>query len=56
MIRSNYINERSKRVTLAKGALRRLRPLIFQSTAALIYNALIQPHFDDCSLLRLDQP
>ena len=35
----------------AIGALRRIRPLISQSTAVLVYNSLIQPHFDYCSLV-----
>ena len=33
------------------GAFRRIRPLISQSTAVLVYNSLIQPHFDYCTLV-----
>ena len=33
------------------GALRRIRPLISQSAEVLVYNSLIQPHFDYCSLV-----
>ena len=40
-----------KKVISAIGALRRIRPLISQSTAVLVYNSLIQPHFDYCSLV-----
>ena len=39
-----------KKVTSAIGALRRIGPLIAQSTPLLVYNSLIQPHFDYCSL------
>ena len=31
--------------------VRRIRPLISQSTAVLVYISLIQPHFDYCSLV-----
>ena len=48
---SNHVNELCKKVTSAIGALRRIRPLISQSTAVLVYNSLIQPHFDYCSLV-----
>ena len=48
---SNHVNELCKKVTSAIGALRRIRPLISQSTAELIYNSLIQPQFDYCSLV-----
>ena len=33
------------------GAFRHIRPLISQSTAVLVYNSLIQPHFDYCTLV-----
>ena len=36
-------------ISSAIGALRRIRPLISQSTAEQIYSALIQPHFDYCA-------
>ena len=48
---SNHVNELCKKVTPAIGALRRIRPLISQCTAVLVYNSLIQPHFDYCSLV-----
>ena len=48
---SNHVNELCKKVTSSRGALRRIRPLISQSTAVLVYNSLIQPHFDYCSLV-----
>ena len=45
---SNHIKD-LKKISSAIGALRRIRPLISQSTAVQIYNALIQPHFDYCA-------
>ena len=33
------------------GVLRRLKPLLPQTTLALIYNSLIQPHFDYCGIV-----
>ena len=46
---SNHISELCRKISSAIGALRRIRPLISQSTAVQIYNALIQPHFDYCA-------
>jgi hypothetical protein len=36
------------KVSKVIGVLRRLKPLLPQSTLVLIYNSLIQPHFDYC--------
>ena len=38
-------------VSKALGVLRRLKPLLSRSTLVLIYNSLIQPHFDYCSIV-----
>ena len=46
---SNHISELCRKISSAIGALRRIRPLISQSTAVQIYHALIQPHFDYCA-------
>ena len=46
---SNQIKDLCRTISSAIGALRRIRPLISQSTAVQIYNALIQPHFDYCA-------
>ena len=46
---SNLVNELCKKVTSAIGALRRIMSFISQSTAVLVYNYLIQPHFDYCT-------
>ena len=48
---SSHINEVCKKVSLAMGALRHIRPFISQSAAMQIYNALIQPHLDYCRLV-----
>ena len=47
--RSNYIKELCRKISSAIGALRRIRSLIFQSTAVQIYKALTQPHLDYCA-------
>ena len=46
-----HIEEICKKVSSAIGALKRLRPFISKETAIQIYNALILPHFDYCSLV-----
>ena len=44
-----HIEEISKKVSSAIGALKRVLPFISKETAIQIYNALILPHFDYCS-------
>ena len=46
---SNHISELCRKISSAIGALRCIMPLISQSTAVQIYNALIQPLFDYCA-------
>ena len=46
---TKHIEEISKKIYSAIGALKRIRPFISESTALLIYRALILPHFDYCS-------
>ena len=46
---SNHIGDLSKKISSAIGALKRIRPYISKRTALQIYQALILPHFDDCS-------
>ena len=46
---SYHIRELCRKISLAIGALKRIRSLISQSTAIQIYNALTQPHFDYCA-------
>ena len=51
---SNHIKDPCRKISSAIGALRRIRPLISQSTAVQLYNALIQPHFDYCAPFGMD--
>ena len=44
-----HVDEISKKMSSAIGALKRIRPFIPTDVAAQIYNALILPHFDYCS-------
>ena len=44
-----HIDEKSKKLAAAIGSLKRVRPFISTASATLIYQALIQPHFDYCS-------
>ena len=46
-----HIEEISKKTSSAIGALKRIRPFISESTALQIYQALILPDFDYCSLV-----
>ena len=46
---SKHVDEISKKVSSAIGALKRVRPFIPTDIAVQIYNALILPHFDYCS-------
>ena len=46
---AKHIEEISKKIFSALGALKRIRPFISESTALQIYQALILPHFDYCS-------
>ena len=44
-----YIKILTKKIALGIGAMIRIRHLVPQATLNLIYQALIQPHFDYCS-------
>ena len=46
---AKHIEEISKKISSAIGALKRIRPFISESTALQMYQALILPHFDYCS-------
>ena len=46
---SKHVDEISKKVSSAIGALKRVRPFIPTDVAVQIYNALTLPHFDYCS-------
>ena len=44
-----HVEEICKKVSSAIGVLKRVRPFISKETAIQIDNALIMPHFDNCS-------
>ena len=46
---SKHVEEKSKKISLAIGALKRIRPFITIDVANKIYKAIIQPHLDYCS-------
>ena len=46
---TKHIDEKSKTISSAIGALKRIRPFISESSALQIYQVLILPHFDYCS-------
>ena len=48
---SGHIDELTKKVASGIGTIKRLRYLVPQATLHLIYQALIQPHFDYCNKL-----
>ena len=45
---TKHIDEISKKIASAIGALKRIRPYITTNTAVQVYQVLIQPHFDCC--------
>ena len=48
---SGHIEKITKKVASGIGAIKRIRHLVPQSTLHLIYQALIQPHFDYCNIV-----
>ena len=46
---SKHVEEKSKKMSSAVGALKRIRPFIKTGVANKIYQAIIQPHLDYCS-------
>ena len=46
---SKHVEEKSKKISSAIGALKRIRPFITIDVANKIYKAIIQPHIDYCS-------
>jgi hypothetical protein len=46
---SKHVEEKSKKISSAIGALKRIRPFITLDVADKIYKAIIQPHIDYCS-------
>ena len=48
---SSHIDKVTKKVASGIGALKQIRQLVPQATLHLIYQALIQPHFDYCHIV-----
>ena len=48
---SSHINKLTKKVASGIGAIKRISHLVPQATLHLIYQALIQPHFDYCNIV-----
>ena len=46
---SNHVEEKSKKISSAIGALKRIRPFITIDVANKMYKAIILPHLDYCS-------
>ena len=49
LIRSCHIEKLTKNMASGVGVMKRVRHLVPQATLHLIYQTLIQPHFDYCS-------
>ena len=47
---SKHVEEKSKTISSAIGALKRIRPFITIDVTNKIYKAIIQPHLDYCSI------
>ena len=45
------IDKLSKKIASGIGAIQRIRPLVSPEILHYIYNALVQPHFDYCSIV-----
>ena len=48
---SSHIDKLTKKVASGIGAIKRIRHLVPEATLHLIYQALIQPHFDYCNIV-----
>ena len=48
---ARHVENIAKKIASAIGALKRVRQFIDTDTALKIYEALIQPHFDYCSIV-----
>ena len=46
-----HIDKRCKKIASAIGAIKRVKPFVPQSTLLYIYNSLVQPQFEYCSLV-----
>ena len=48
---SSHINKMTKRIASGIGTIKQLRPFVSLETLHVIYQALIQPHFDYCNVV-----
>ena len=51
LTREHHVSTIISKVSKVIGVLRRLKPLLPQSTLVMIYNSLAQPYFDYCSIV-----
>ena len=51
LTRSDHIDKLAKKIASSIAALKRVRQFVSPSTLLCIYNVLIQPHFDYCSVV-----
>ena len=51
MASHSHIDTLSKNIASGIGAIKRIKPLVSPAILHYIYNALIQPHFDYCSIV-----
>ena len=47
----SHIDKLSKKIASGIGAMKRIKPFVSPEILHYIYNALVQPHFDYCSIL-----
>ena len=47
----SHIDKLSKKIASGIGAIKRIRPFVLPEILHYIYNALVQPHFDYCSIV-----
>lgn len=48
---NEHINKLAKKIASGIGALKRIRPFVPSATLHLVFKALVQPHFDYCSVV-----
>ena len=51
MVWHSHIDKLSKKIASGIGAIKRIRPFVSPEILHYIYNALVQPHFDYCSIV-----
>ena len=51
MVWHSHIDKLSEKIASGIGAIKRIRPFVSPEILHYIYNALVQPHFDYCSVV-----